>query len=365
MDNKKISKAKAKLLLSNPALGSIASKVDFKINNDLQSFKYSDAMVEINNDFLNNSSMEELEFVLANSAMHGVMEYEQRKQNRSGWLWKLSCDYAINDILVQSSMQRPFEANYSKRFENMYVEEIYKQLQDDILRDDLEYESDDVDDMNRDLQNDKTEQSLDEELNYEDSVAQIKQNFDSLPVTMKDGFGRVFKISFKTKISWRDELKNVVDRFLRDDFTFMRPNKKFLHVGYYLPSATSEMFSLTIAIDSSASIDEGLLNEFASEINSLFLSVQNYKIELLVCDDRIRQHKTFFSGESFEVEIKGGMGTDFRPVFDYIDENITDTKLLLYFSDLDGIFPKSTPRFDTIWISSSDIEVTFGKVIKI
>lgn len=92
--------------------------------------------------------------------------------------------------------------------------------------------------------------------------------------------------------------------------------------------------------------------------------VQNYQIELVVCDEKIQSHKTFYSGDVLEADIKGGGATDFCPVFDFIEENFDDVKLLLYFTDLDGIFPKNAPDYEVKWVSSKVKELPFGTLIK-
>ncbi|MCW9027187.1 MAG: VWA-like domain-containing protein [Thiovulaceae bacterium] len=367
----KISKAKAKLLVDYPFFGSLASRVDIIKNDDIEAFKSDESKLEYSSSFIDNASIEELEFVLANSAMHASLSHKNRKNNRSGWLWQMATDYAINDMLVESGLQRPYQAHYSERFEGLYAEEIYALLKDDILRDDedLEYEADNADDIEKDdsKQNNETkkesstEQILNDQLFEEFVLSEIQKEKDDsrFPEAIK----RFFSLDAKGKIDWRDELRDAIDRYARDDFTLIPPNKKYLYMGFYLPSAISETFNLVVAIDSSGSIDDELLSEFLSELNYLMLSVPKYKIEVLICDDKIHSHNTFYTGDTLEVDVKGGAGTDFRPVFSFIDENLEDTNLLLYFSDMDGIFPKDEPNYEVKWICKKNENPPFGKTI--
>ena len=98
-------------------------------------------------------------------------------------------------------------------------------------------------------------------------------------------------------------------------------------------------------------------------MNSLTNTLQNYQIELLVCDDMIQEHKTFYSGDILEVAFQGGGATDFRPVFEFVKHSLEDVKLLLYFSDLGGIFPKDEPTYAVKWVSPKEREVPFGDLI--
>ena len=92
-------------------------------------------------------------------------------------------------------------------------------------------------------------------------------------------------------------------------------------------------------------------------------TIPNYQIDLLVCDERIQSHETFYSGDILECEIKGGGATDFRPVFEFVENELEDTKLLLYFSDLDGKFPKQEPSYEVKWIAPKELQIPFGELI--
>jgi len=361
IDNK-ISQAKSKLLVEYPFFGTLASKLELSKNDDIQAFKSNGKTLEYNDEFFSEISLAEMEFVLANAAMHATLAHESRKNSRSGWLWQLATDYAINDMLVENGLYRPDLAHYSKKFSGLYAEEIYAQLKEEFLRDELEYEAQDPDDIEKNEEQTANENQIVEDELFEEFAKAIleKEEKDSqLPTSLE----RFFTLKLNSKIDWRDELRVALDRFSKDDYTQMPPNKKFLYLGIYLPSATSEKFKLVVAIDSSGSINEELLGEFLSELNFLMNTIASYEIDLLVCDERIRSHTTFYGGDSLDAKIEGGGGTDFRPVFEFIKEELQDTKLLLYFSDLDGVFPKEEPPYSVKWITPKEKRVPFGELI--
>jgi len=363
----KISQAKSKLLLSHPFFGAVAAKLEVVQNDDIQSFKSNGIKLEYNSDFLQKLDSAQMEFVFANGAMHASLAHEARKNGRSGWLWQLATDYAINDMLVQNGLNRPDEAYYSKRFSGMYAEEIYAELKEDILRDELEYEADDVDDM-QDSKREQKEQNtpqnediLNEQLFEEFAKAKLED--ETKNTEMPIGITRFFSIKDEGKIDWRRELNVAIERFYRDDYTLIPPSKKLLYRGIYLPSSTTQRVKIVVAVDSSGSVDEKLLNEFLSELNFLMNTIPNFQIDLLMCDDKIQIHKTFYNGDILEAEVKGRGGTDFRPVFEFIDRELQDVKLLLYFSDLDGIFPYDEPSYEVKWIAPKEMYTPFGGVI--
>lgn len=367
--DEKISRAKAKLLVNYPLFGSLASKLEVIQNDDIQSFKSNGIKLEYNSDFLDSLESAEMEFVFANGAMHASLSHEARRNGRSGWLWQLATDYAINDMLVENGLERPLQAHYSKRFSRLYAEEIYAQLKEDISRDELEYEADNIDDLqdaaskNQESNIFQKDEYLNEQLFEEFAKAKLEEEIKNgeMPIFID----RFFKIASEGKIEWRNELKAALDRFHKDDYTLLPPSKKFLHLGIYLPSCISQRFKLVVAVDSSGSVDEKLLSEFLSELNFLMNTISNYQIDLLVCDDKIHSHATFYSGDILEVDLKGGGGTDFRPVFEFIERELEDVKLLLYFTDLDGTFPKDEPNYEVRWIAPKKIDTPFGAIIMI
>ncbi len=357
---KKISQAKAKLLVEYPYFGTVASKLELVVNDDIQSSKSDGLRLEYNSDFFDELTINEMEFIFANGAMHASLAYENRKNGRSGWLWQLATDYAINDMLVENGLDRPWQSHYSQRFSGLYAEEIYAELKDDILRDELEYEADDIDDVQDSKQTTKDD-FLNEQLfeEFTKSVLESEAKNGELPLEID----RFFELDFNSTIDWRDELRLAIDKFHKDDYRLIPPNKKFLHLGIYLPACVSDRFNLVIAVDSSASVDSELLNQFLGEVNFLMESIQNYQIELIICDDKIQSHQTFYSGDILECDIKGNGGTDFRAVFEFIESKLDDTKLLLYFTDLDGVFPQTKPTYDVKWVTTKEIEIPFGDII--
>jgi len=368
----KISQAKAKLLVEYPYFGTLASRLELLCNDDIESFKSSGTKIEYRKEYLRELELCEIAFILANGAMHSVLAHDMRKKKRSGWLWQMATDIAINDMLLQNGLVMPYGAEYRERFSGMYAEEIYAQLKEDILREDeeLEYEAESLDDVEQNENNTEEskaqelqEEILAEQLLAEEAIALLESQIQKGEAP--ESIERFFTLLDSSKVDWREQLREAIDRFVRDDYVMMPPSKKLLYSGIYLPSAHSEKFHLIIGIDSSASVDKDMLDTFLSEVSFLMQQIQNYTIELLVCDEKLHFHKTFESGEHLEVELKGGGGTDFRPLFLYIEEHFFNTKLLLYFTDLDGVFPKKVPNYSVKWITQSPKAVPFGEIIQI
>jgi len=389
--DKQLSQAKAKLLVEQPYFGTLASRLQTRQNDNIQAFISDGVHLDYNDEYLAELQPSELQFILSNGAMHAALSHDNRQKNRMGWLWQLATDYAINAMLLENGLEMPYGANYRKRFDGMYAEEIYAELKHDIQNeefDDNEENDTGFNENNQQRQEQMTNAEGDHDKDKKRETMQVEnvehkvtrevdeELFDqfaaeALEKIEKQGdlplnLDRFFTIIDKTKIDWRHELYKAIDAHYKTDYKMMPPSKKLLYMGTYLPSLHSDTLRLAIAIDSSGSIDKTLLGEFMSEIASLTLSFSNYLIDIFVCDAKIQFYQEFQSGELLDFEIKGGGGTDFRPVFEAIDQEHPQTQLLLYFTDTKGSFPTEIPTYEVIWVSNQkDVEVPFGTVLVI
>ncbi|MEA3374044.1 MAG: VWA-like domain-containing protein [Campylobacterota bacterium] len=379
---KKLSQAKAKLLVEQPYFGTLASRLELKPNDEIESFLSDGTQLDYNDQYLNSLELDEIGFVLSNGAMHAALAHDLRQKGRMGWLWQLATDYAINAMLVENGQSTPERINYDPRFDGLYAEEIYATLKDEIRNE--EFNSDESNETgfneeNRRHQNeisnpdqqeakDQNRPQMEVENDYRpQSSAATEEAFDQLMQEMldkfsqelPDGLERFIEIPEAGVIDWRSELHHVLDRHYRSNYRTLPPSKKLLYMGTYLPSLYSEKLRLSIAIDSSGSVDETLLGSFMAEVESLMLTFPDFEIELIVCDAKIHSVDRFVSGDKLDCTLKGGGATDFRPVFEHLAEE--DTQLLLYFTDTQGRFPDKEPFYEVIWITPSSADTPFGK----
>ncbi|WP_346848741.1 VWA-like domain-containing protein [uncultured Clostridium sp.] len=108
---------------------------------------------------------------------------------------------------------------------------------------------------------------------------------------------------------------------------------------------------IAVAIDISGSISDA---EFMQAMKEVLSIVKNYNSEVTIieCDSNIRRTYRVKSVKDIRERVTKGGGTQFTPVFEYI--NNTDTNLLIYFTDGKGEDNlKVTPKgYRTLWIIS-------------
>ena len=351
----KIEQAKAKLLLEHPFFGSVATNLELKANNNIASVHYSGDRLEFNSEYIDALNLDEISTILASSAMRQALYHTDRGEGKVKSLWQVASEYAINSLLLENGFVMHPMAKFSQEFRGLYAEEIYHLLLND-------YEVPEQEEQKEKEKQEPNEQATIEDSEYEIMLEQIIQKIDSqdkLPV----GLERLIKSAKPSKISWRDLLYRYINAHAKIDYKMFPSNKKHLYRGVALPSINSEELKIAVAIDTSASIEENALNSFLTELEAIIQTFPNYQIELIECDYKIQNTTRLTPLEPIISKAKGGGSTDFRAVFEYLENLNEDFKFLIYFSDGEGVFPKYTPNIDTLWALTKDVNTPFGEII--
>ena len=179
----------------------------------------------------------------------------------------------------------------------------------------------------------------------------------------KDGYDyREFLESFMV---CREEVELDLDSF--DYLPYWYSRTHYDGLIFLEPLEYREMYKLdemVIAIDTSGSCSGSVVRQFLQETWNILSGRENFfqkmNVHIIQCDSMIQEHVTIHDQEEFldymeHVTIKGLGGTDFRPVFDLVDElidtkEITRLRGLLYFTDGDGVYPPDPPSYDTAFI---------------
>lgn len=122
--------------------------------------------------------------------------------------------------------------------------------------------------------------------------------------------------------------------------------------------------ALVIAIDTSASTEQGQVQRFLDETAAILRRRTNFfqriRVHLILCDDRVQEDIVLTKPEEIEdyaahFEMKGGYGTDFRPVFQYVEQlraegALPELRGLMYFTDGHGPYPTKPTDYQTAFV---------------
>jgi predicted metal-dependent peptidase len=119
-----------------------------------------------------------------------------------------------------------------------------------------------------------------------------------------------------------------------------------------------------IAIDTSGSVIDELVHKFLNKTYNILQQSETFftkiNIHIIQCDASIQNDYKITSQEQFAkylqtMELHGGGGTDFRPVFSHVDKllqkrEFSNLRGLIYFTDGYGEFPAKKPPYETAFV---------------
>ena len=134
--------------------------------------------------------------------------------------------------------------------------------------------------------------------------------------------------------------------------------------------------TLVIALDTSASCQDVLVQKFLNETAAVLRNIgqffQTSTVYIVECDEHVQNELILKGPDDLEkyasaFHIKGGFGTDFRPVFAWVEEKrqtgeIEDMEALMYFTDGMGIYPEKATDYDTAFVFFNDEELDDTRV---
>ncbi len=123
-----------------------------------------------------------------------------------------------------------------------------------------------------------------------------------------------------------------------------------------------------IAIDTSGSTRGDTVQAFLNKTYNILKQQESFftkiNLHIIQCDAEIQQDVKITCQEDFDeymknLKILGLGGTDFRPIFSYVDKLISEKELtnlkgMIYFTDGFGDFPSKQPEYDTAFVFIDD-----------
>ncbi len=399
----KLAAARTRLILDKPFLGALVLRLPLVEANpnwckttftDAKKFYYNDEYIEA-------LDIQETQFILAKQALHCALSHFARRQHRIKDRWEIACDYAVNPLLIHDGLKPPPGTLMDESFNGMTAEEIYHYIDE---QDDEESEhskqsqdkDDDVPDPNQsdDVQDNQPAQesseinsnqqqkdtrglaakpsALSPQEQEELSIQWQQRLAGAAQQAMQAGklggsMARMVDYMLQPKLPWRMLLAKYMTSSARDDYSYSRPSSRRGDPAIF-PSLRSAQINIAVGIDISGSVDDTEMNEFISEVDAIKGSMRA-RITLLPCDAVLADGAPWVYEPWEEVELpqrlKGGGGTKFSPVFDWLDTQDQLPDLLVYFTDAQGVFPEIIPSYPVIWLVKGKQSVPWGQRIQL
>jgi len=354
----KLRTARIGLLLRAPFFGNLAVRLDL-INADswLATAATDGRHFYYNTDFVNKLKHKEIEFLFGHEVLHNVYDHMGRNgEFRDRRLFNCAADFCVNADLIDNRIgDRITPCLYDVKYKGWSAEEVYDDLYeqaekidisdlfDQLLDEHLDGDGDDEGDGEEvdgsgqgkgrpRLTAEERRQIKDE---IRDAVLQSAQAVGAGNVPL--GVRRLIKDLTKPVISWTELIDQQIQSTVKDDFSWMRRNRKGWEMDAILPGMIpGNQIDLCIALDMSGSIGEEDIKVFISEVKGIMDSYTEYTIQLWCFDTEIYNHQTFTSdniNDILDYNPMGGGGTDFEANFTYMKENCIEPKKFIMFTD--------------------------------
>jgi predicted metal-dependent peptidase len=419
---RKLTRARTQLLLNQPFFGTLCLRLKL-VSGVLPTMATDGRRIIYDAGFVDELKSAELEAVLAHEVMHCALGHHCRRGERDPALWNQAADLAINPILVSNGFTLPAGALLDPAFDNLSAEEIYARLlqrskdesstppeptpqppktgsgagqgtqgqpapesgpnaEPNAQPTPAPMQSASGSDADNQLPRpgafgevwDATDEQGNPASQAENSREQHEWNIaaDQALRSAKScgrepaNLARPLNESKQSKQDWRALLRDFVAATAPSDYRWTPPNRRYVASGLYLPSVERNgLGTIVVAVDTSGSIGEEELKQFAGEITAISDEARPEAIHVVYCDAAVQSSQEFGPSEPIRLEPKGGGGTDFRPVFEWVEENQISPVCLIYLTDLCCHSYPQIPEYPVLWLTDSRRTAPFGETVRI
>jgi len=387
-----IQKARTSLILDHPFFGSLLFRLKGRESRSVPTMATDGVSLFYNPDFVETLNAATLAGTLAHEVMHPALHHHFRRSGRDPKRWNMACDYAINPVLIDAGLKLPEGALVADRFRGMSAEQIYNLLESEEGSGEDNNGNDECSSAGSganaepstgesgDPSAPETEGGIGQVLDApeagdDSSVAEEQAREWDVAVNqattvahqagkMPAGLDRTMEEVAEAGVDWRELLRRLWSETAAADYSWMRPNRRHLWTGLYLPGVVREgVGEIVIAVDCSGSISGRQLRLFEVEARSILEGQRPERVYVLYFDAVVQKVETYEAGQPISLNPKGGGGTEFGPCFAWVEECGIIPQTMVFLTDLYGSFPPSAPSYPVLWASTGRRQAPFGEVV--
>lgn len=352
--------------------------------------------------------LDEAAGLIAKGVLHCVFEHHLRRGQRDQKLWQQVCDLVTNPhILCSPGLTLPKAATKDTQYQEMSAEEVYIILELEQQKQDQQQQGKGQGGGSgkgkgkqqpqpqagsgasggqgqgqgqptgevRDLPGQQPGQAPSEAQRnqqgqeWKTNAKQAAQNAKArgnLPGSLQ----RLVDQNLLPLVDWRAEMRRFMQALAKNDTSFSRPNRRFIGRGLYLPGQVSKKMGTLVLVNDTSGSTQFAQERFMSEMGNIIEDVPFERIIYVQQDATIQKITEIEPGDELDTTMEGGGGTDFRPVFAWLEKEEIVPACMVFLTDLDGPFPKTEPEFPVLWAFATehrmtDEKVPFGEIIPV
>jgi len=396
----KIRFAKIRIIRYLPFFGEVLNRMSVVQNNTLPTMCTDRFRIYYNSTFTANLKINEIAFVICHEILHNTLDHFTRKQHRRHEKFNMAADYALNPLLSDIDIQArgpegsepclafPKDASgeliglLDKKYYGMAMEKIYDMLPDqpeDQVQITVENASGQINGKSSSgggkgngkkktvprpgdmVSNSSIDHSQSKDLNgnKEDTydARGEKEQQEDMKKVVRDAASRtagknpanierLLSSILKVNVPWQSLLKRYVNTITNKvEARWKDARLGTLGINIQEDKKTYGLGNVIIAIDTSGSITDQELSTYLAETNKILRAHPIQNLYILSCDTEVKRDKIIHLRNPRKipenVQISGGGGTEFQPVFDWVKDSLRgNPDLLIYFTDSEGKSPR-------------------------
>lgn len=364
--DKKMNRAKFEVVLQHPFFGTFVMLHIWRTPAKHGTMETDGKSVWWSPEFVETLEHAEIVGVICHEMLHTILLHHLRRGVRDPKIWNIATDYAINQILIAANLKLPKDALFDPKYKGWSAERIY----DDLLKN-----ASGGGGMPQpqgwgqvmDGQNVGNPQAAEKE-----AIEITGQAAQAAAVAKKRGLlpgslDYLITDMLEAQVDWRDRLRKVIGGQARDDYTWRRPNRKYMQQGIYMPTMQQHgVGTVVIGVDTSGSVSDREIAQFIGEMNAISDECNPEGVWVVPCDSRLGEVRFYGPGETIvDLIARGRGGTSTLPVFQWVEENGIVPDTFIYLTDLEVDFPDHQPDYPVIWCTTTATRAPWGEVIKV
>lgn len=393
--------SRMRILTKHGFYGLLLMHMDFALDEHCDTAATNGSKIFFGPDFLDKISDSELDFILMHEILHAALGHCFRTGERDNYMFNVACDIVVNSNILRSSGMDTDSITLDEFGESMHIapngkegyefttEQVYEMLKSKTGNGKGKFSSlSDTSNNERSGKHNDNGQHIngavwDDHSKWEEDAEQIaiwqQRVIDAgKSISLRGGavpgcIDRMLGDLKKAQTDWRSILNDFVQEDITD-YSFSPPDKRLYDSPFLMPDyndSETTVKDILFMIDTSASISTDMMTAAFSEVAG---AIEQFGGKLFgwlgFFDAKVIEPMPFESITDLKlIKPKGGGGTRFDIIFNYVRDNMTDNLPCCIIILTDGFaeFPTEDKAMNipVLWLISTGITPPWGRVASV
>ena len=391
----KIRAARVELVIDEPFWGTLALSLKTVPDPTCKTAWTDGRTLGYNPAFIDSLPIDQVKGLIAHEVSHCALGHQFRREARSMKRWNVACDLAINQDLQDAGYSLPKGGLFPDSDQKgKSAEWIYSRLPEseqpqgggngqpnpqgsqaqpgagngqsgagnNPQEDDSQDPAGEVRDAPTDADEDGNPAPSEQDWKQRAAAAAQAARMQG---KMPGGMARELERALKPRLDVRALLLRFFSERAAADYSWTRPNSRYISQGLYLPAMESHSLGeVAIMVDTSGSIDRVALAKARGILESVIDECNPSGVTVYFVDTQVHSVTRLERGDPITWEPKGGGGTSFVSFFADLERGEYNPVCCIGISDLQASFPDTIPSVPVLWLSTEENgRAPFGEVV--